>query len=129
MYSKKDESICKLLNTSCNIEAKNVDICTWWKKARKWIPTNISHLHNDKSTAMKWAFLGKYCSIIYSMNQNMSNNYDVFSLVDWLTHSSKITQALHKDVICTVLYCLNKVLQKAGKKHTRQKKEEDTCLL
>jgi len=54
-----DGPICKFVTTLCNLQA-DVDQITWWKQARKWIPTNISRLRNDKSTAMKWAFLGTY---------------------------------------------------------------------
>ncbi len=56
-YNETDGSICKFVTTYCNLQA-NIDICTWWKEASKWIPTNISCLCNDKSTAMKWDFLG-----------------------------------------------------------------------
>jgi hypothetical protein len=58
-YNETKGSICKFVTTYCNLQA-NIDVCTWWKEARKWIPTYISRLRNDKSTAMKWAFLGTY---------------------------------------------------------------------
>jgi hypothetical protein len=58
-YDETEGSICKFATTYCNLQA-NIDVCTWWKEARKLIPSYISRLHNDKSTAMKWAFLGTY---------------------------------------------------------------------
>jgi hypothetical protein len=58
-HDETEGSICKFVTTYCNLQA-NIDLCTWWKEARKWIPTYISRLPNDKSTAMKWAFLGTY---------------------------------------------------------------------
>ena len=58
MYDERDGSICKYVTTSCNLQA-NIDVSEWWKQARKWIPTYISRLRNDKSTAMKWACLGR----------------------------------------------------------------------
>jgi hypothetical protein len=65
MYDEKDGSICKFVTNSCNLQA-NIEISIWWKQACKWIPTYIRHLRNDKSTAMKWDFLGgMYPSIMY----------------------------------------------------------------
>jgi hypothetical protein len=58
-YDETKGSICKFVTTYCNLQA-NSDVYTWWKEAHKWIPTYMSHLRNDKSTAMKWAFLGTY---------------------------------------------------------------------
>ncbi len=58
-YDEREGSICKFVTTYCNLQA-SIDVCTWWKEARKWIPTYISRIRNDKSTAMKWAFLGTY---------------------------------------------------------------------
>jgi hypothetical protein len=58
-YDETEGSICKFVTTYCNLQA-SIDVCTWWKEARKWIPTYISRLRNDKGTAMKWAFLGTY---------------------------------------------------------------------
>ena len=65
-YDVTEGSICKFVTTYCNLQA-NIDVNTWWKEARKWIPTYISRLRNDKSTAMKWAFLGTYYSCVYAM--------------------------------------------------------------
>jgi hypothetical protein len=56
MNDEKKGSLCKFVTMFCNLQA-NIDVGNWWKQARKWIPTNISRLHNDKITAMKWAFL------------------------------------------------------------------------
>jgi hypothetical protein len=42
-YDETDGTICKFVTTNCNLQA-NIDVCTWWKEARKWIPTYISHL-------------------------------------------------------------------------------------
>ncbi len=67
MYDDKEGSICHFVTNACNLQA-DVDVCTWWKQARKWIPTNISRLRNDKSTAMKWAFLGEYRFHLYCNN-------------------------------------------------------------
>jgi hypothetical protein len=58
-YDETEGSICKFVTTYCNLQA-NIDVCTWWKEGRKWIPTYLSCLRNDKSTAMKWDFLGTY---------------------------------------------------------------------
>ena len=57
MYGEGEGSICKFVTNNCDLQA-DINKSEWWKQARKWIPTNISHLRNDKSTAMKWAFLG-----------------------------------------------------------------------
>jgi hypothetical protein len=73
MYDESDGMICKFLTTSCNLQA-NTDICTWWKQAQKWIPTYISCLRNDKSPAMKWAFLGTYLLVVlYRFDERISN--------------------------------------------------------
>ena len=65
MYDERDGSICKYGTTSCNLQA-NIDVSKRWKQARKWIPTYISCLRNDKSTAMKWACLGtSHLFIVY----------------------------------------------------------------
>jgi hypothetical protein len=58
-YDVTEGSICKFVTTYCNLQA-NIDVGTWWKEARKWIPTYISCLRNDKSMTMKWAFLGTH---------------------------------------------------------------------
>ena len=57
MYDEGEGSICKFMANNCDLQA-DINKSDWWKQAGKWIPTNISHLRNDKSTAMKWAFLG-----------------------------------------------------------------------
>ena len=57
MYDEREGSICKFVTDNCNLQA-DINRSKWWKQARKWIPANISRLRNDKSTAMKWAFLG-----------------------------------------------------------------------
>ena len=59
MYDEKEGSICKFVTSNCNLKP-DINKSEWWKQASKWIPANISRLRNDKSTAMKWAFLGKY---------------------------------------------------------------------
>jgi hypothetical protein len=41
MYDEKDGSICKFATIFCYLQA-DIDISTWWKQARKGIPTNIS---------------------------------------------------------------------------------------
>jgi hypothetical protein len=56
-YNETDGTICEFVTTYCSLQA-NIDVCTWWKEACKWIPTYMSCLRNDKSMAMKWAFLG-----------------------------------------------------------------------
>jgi hypothetical protein len=58
-FDEIEGSICKFVTTYCNLHA-SIDVWPWWKEARKWIPTYISCICNDKSTAMKWAFLGTY---------------------------------------------------------------------
>jgi hypothetical protein len=65
-YDETEGSICKFVTTYCSLYA-NIDVCTWWKEASKWIPTYISRLRNDKSTAMKWAFLGTYYHVVYTV--------------------------------------------------------------
>jgi hypothetical protein len=71
MYDEKDGStICKFVTTSCHLQA-DIDISTWCKQACKWIPINISWLCNDKTTAMKWAFLGMYCSSLYFIHYDV----------------------------------------------------------
>jgi hypothetical protein len=78
-YDETDGTICKFVTTNCNLQA-NIDVCTWWKEARKWIPpTYISRLRNDKSTAMKWAFLGTYSVVACYKNRGMANKYDLIS--------------------------------------------------
>ena len=57
MYDEGEGSICKFVTNNCNLQA-DINKSDWWKQAREWIPTNISRLRNDKSTAMKWAFMG-----------------------------------------------------------------------
>jgi hypothetical protein len=47
-YDEVDGTICKFVNTNCNLQA-NIDVCTWWKEARKWIPTYMSCLQNNKA--------------------------------------------------------------------------------
>jgi hypothetical protein len=67
-YDETEGSTCKFVNTYyyCNLQA-NIDVCTRWKEARKWILTYISRsLRNNKSTAMEWAFLGTY-SLVYTV--------------------------------------------------------------
>ena len=73
MYDESEGTICKFLTTSCNLQA-NTNISTWWKQAHKWSPTYISRLRNDKSTAMKWAFLGTYLLVVlYRFDESISN--------------------------------------------------------
>jgi hypothetical protein len=112
MYkNEKDGSICKFVTTSYNLQA-GIDISTWWKQARKWVPTNISPLCNDKRTTMKGALLGKYCSFIFSIYLEVSNIYGFSPNVDWLTQNSKITKNNHKDVIGMSFYRLKNELKK-----------------
>jgi hypothetical protein len=59
MYDEGEGTICKFVTSNCNLQP-DINRSEWWKQARKWIPANISRLRNDKSTAMKWAFLGTY---------------------------------------------------------------------
>jgi Zn-finger protein len=54
--------------------------------------------------AMKWAFLGMYCSILYLNHQNVSNMYGFSSNVDWSTQNCQITKAKHKDAIANKLF-------------------------
>jgi hypothetical protein len=55
--------------------------------------------------AMKWAFLGTYCSILYLIHQEVSDIYGFFpNVVDWLQQISKITQVKHKDAIVMTSY-------------------------
>jgi hypothetical protein len=57
-FDETEGSICKFVTTYCNLQA-SIDECTWW--------TYISRIRNDKSTAMKWAFLGTYYLIVYAV--------------------------------------------------------------
>jgi hypothetical protein len=112
MHNEKDGSICKFVSTSCHLQA-GIDISTWWKQARKWIPTNISPLCKDKNTTIKGALLGKYCSFIFSNYLEVSNIYGFFPNVDWLTQNSKITKNNHKDAMGMPFYRPHNVLKKA----------------
>jgi hypothetical protein len=56
MYDEEKGFLCKFITTSCNLQA-HIAISNWWKQARKWIPTSISRLQNNKIMAMKEAFL------------------------------------------------------------------------
>jgi hypothetical protein len=128
------------------------DISNWWKPARKWNPTNLSWLHNDKSMAIKWAFLGTYCSILHLNHQHMSNIYGFSSNDgDWSAQNRKITKAKHRDVIVNRLFdAVKKNINKANKafiktwlgawkanikdgiqarkrKHPRNQKHESNC--
>jgi hypothetical protein len=95
--------------------------------------------------AMKWAFLGTYCSILHLNYQHMSNIYD------WSAQNRKITKAKHIDVIVNRLFdAVNKNTNKANKafiktwlgawkanikdviqarkrKHPRNQKDESNC--
>jgi hypothetical protein len=116
-YDETDEAICKFVTTNCNLQA-NIDVCTWWKEAGKWIPTYISHLRNDKSTAMKWDFLGRYSVVACYKNRGMANKYDLISNIDWLTKPAKIQQARFKDIVVTMDHSMNKVWQQ-GRRNTK----------
>jgi hypothetical protein len=105
------------VTTNCNLQA-NIDVCTWWKEARKWIPTYISRLRNDKSTAMKWAFLGTYSVVPCYKNRGVANKYDLLSNIDWLTMHAKIQQERFKDIVVTVDYSMNEVWQQ-GRRNTK----------
>jgi hypothetical protein len=98
------------MSTNCNLQA-NIDVCTWWKEACKWIPTYISCLRNDKSTAMKWAFLVTYSVVECYKNRGMANRYDLISKIDWLTKHAKIQQARFKDIVVTVDHSMKEVWQ------------------
>jgi hypothetical protein len=150
MYDEEDGSIWKFATTPCNLQATN-NISTWWKPARKWIPTNLSWLHNNKSMGIKWDFLGMYCSILRLNHQHMSNIYGFSSNDDWSAQNSKITKAKHRDVIVNRLFdAVKKNINKANKafiktclgawkanikdaiqgrkrKHPRNQKHESNC--
>jgi hypothetical protein len=116
-YDETDGTICKfVMSTNCNLQA-NIDVCTWWKEARKWIPTYISRLQNDKS-AMKWAFLGIYSVVAWYKNRGMANKYDLISNIGWLTKHAKIQHARFKDIIVTVDHSMNEVWQQ-GRRNTK----------
>ncbi len=101
MYDESEGTICNFVATSCNLQP-NIDISTWWKQARKWIPTYISRLRNDKSTAMKWAVLGTYqLVLLYRLDESVSNTGIVcfFPNTDWLTKNNKIAVATREDTV------------------------------
>jgi hypothetical protein len=79
------------VTSNCNLQA-NIDVCTWWKEAHKWIPTDMSGLRNDKSTAMKWAFLGTYSVVACYKNRGMANKYDLILNIDWLTNMRRFNK-------------------------------------
>jgi hypothetical protein len=76
----------------------------------------MSWLHNDKSVAIKWAFLGMYCSILHLNHQHISNIYVFFSNDDWSAQNRKIIKAKHRDVIINRLIdAAKKNIYKANK--------------
>ena len=109
-------------------------------------------IHNDKSMAIKWAFLGTYCSILHLNHQHMSIIYGFSSNDgDWSAQNRKITKAKHRDVIVNRLFdAVKKNINKANKafiktwlgawkanikdgiqarkrKHPRNQKHESNC--
>jgi hypothetical protein len=114
--------------------------------------TNMSWLHNDKSMAIKWAFLGTYCSIPHLNHQHMSSIYGFSSNDgDWSAQNRKIIKAKHRDVIVNRLFdAVKKIINKANeafiktwlgawkanikdaiqaqkRKHPRNQKHESNC--
>jgi hypothetical protein len=67
--------------------------------------------------AIKWAFLGRYCSILHLNHQHMSNIYGFSSNDgDWSAQNRKITKAKQRDVIVNRLFdAVKKNINKASK--------------
>jgi hypothetical protein len=66
--------------------------------------------------AIKWAFIGAYCSILHLNHQHMSNIYGFSSNDDWSAQDHKITKAKHRDVILNRLFdAVKKNMNKANK--------------
>jgi trimethylamine:corrinoid methyltransferase-like protein len=69
-----------------------------------------------ESMAIKWAFLGTYCSILHLNHQHMSNIYGFSSNDDWSAQNHKITKAKHRDVVANRLFDgVKKNINKANK--------------
>jgi hypothetical protein len=64
LYDEHRHSICGFVARKCNVVENQLDVKVWWKEARKWVRDTISRMRNDKTTAIKWEFLGKYRSFV-----------------------------------------------------------------
>jgi hypothetical protein len=58
-YSLNPKSICGFMIEKCNVAKQHLDVEVWWQQARKGVRDTVSRLRNDKTTSLKWEFLGE----------------------------------------------------------------------